>query len=171
MWNLETAWVVTLTHGFKVWSSMKGDDTWALSSSSSSEKGRLSMSRLKERQQHASIERKGRSVERGLNSRQHQDSLYWWWRQHYHFAKRNLGNCSLSLSLSLSVQEPAFEIDSPKCKTLSLKRPSEGDPNAEFSLKRWSERDPNTIPLRLPLVQEQFQIEPHAADSTTSRGP
>jgi hypothetical protein len=78
---------------------------------------------------------------------------------------------ALSLSLSLSVQEPAFEIDSPKCKTLSLKRPSEGDPNAEFSLKRWSERDPNTIPLRLPLVQEQFQIEPHAADSTTSRGP
>jgi hypothetical protein len=74
---------------------------------------------------------------------------------------------SLSLSESKSLQSKKTH---PNAK-VSLKRPSEGDPNAKFSLKPRSEGDPNTISLRLPLVQEQFQIEPHPEDSSTSSGP
>jgi hypothetical protein len=44
-------------------------------SSSSLKKGWLSTSMLKEKQQHASIERKRRSREKRLNSMQHQDSV------------------------------------------------------------------------------------------------
>jgi hypothetical protein len=73
------------------------------------------------------------------------------------FAKTKPLAIALSLSLSQSKSLHSKKTD-PNAK-VSPKRPSEGDPNAKFSLKHRSEGDPNTISLRLPLVQEQFQID------------
>jgi hypothetical protein len=39
VWNLEIVGIVTLTWGFKVWNSMKGDVAGAMSSFSSLEEG------------------------------------------------------------------------------------------------------------------------------------